>query len=56
MPHFLTDDRVVGLGGEGALEREMRGISAHESNEVPVLGVGGCVDHEVTDERGIGMG
>lgn len=55
MPYLLTDDGVVRLGGKRALKSKMGGISAHKSNEVPVLGVGRCVDHEVTDECGVGV-
>lgn len=56
MPYLLTDDGVVRLGGKRALKSKMGGISAHKSNEVPVLGVGRCVDHEITDESGVGVG
>ena len=55
MLHLLTDNRVVRLGRECALKSEMGGVSTHKSNEVPVLGVGRGIDHEITDESGVGM-
>ncbi len=40
MFNFLTDDGVIRVGGKGALKCEMGGVSPHESDKVPVLGVG----------------
>lgn len=34
----------------------MGGVSSHQTDKVPVLGVRGGVDHEVGDEGGVGVG
>jgi hypothetical protein len=44
---LLTDNGVVRMGGKGTLKSEMGRVSAHEPDEVPVLCVGGGINHKV---------
>ncbi len=56
MTHFFTNDGIIRLGWKCALKCQMRRISAHEPDEVPILGVGRSINHQVTDQGRICMG
>ena len=54
--HFLADQADVGLGLQGALQSHMRGGTAHDLDEVPVLLGGVGVTLNVADDLGVGLG
>mmetsp|Transcript_36969 Transcript_36969/g.56634 ORF Transcript_36969/g.56634 Transcript_36969/m.56634 type:complete len:290 (-) Transcript_36969:2350-3219(-) len=50
---FLGDNNHVRMGLEGALQGQVGGILAHQTDEVPVLDSGGAVSQHVADQLGV---
>ena len=54
--HFLAHQADVGLGLQGALQRYMRGRTAHDLDKVPVLFGGVGITLDVADDLAVGLG
>ena len=53
--NFLADEGLGGPSQKRALQGNVRGGPAHQTDEVVVLLRGDCVDHNVADQLGVGL-
>lgn len=56
MGDILRDEDDIGLSLECTLQHQVRGISSHESNEVPILDCTGCINHDISNLLRVGLG
>lgn len=56
MVHFLRNHGIVGTGRQCALQHQVGRVSSHDPNEVPILGIGGGVNHQVGDQGRVCVG